>query len=216
MSHYHLHRTFISSRVQLADGRRHAAPYPHSPKVTLVEASKGGFGLSTTKIKTCPCGTGEPYASCCQRFHDNQIIKASTPVQQLRARFSAYATKEYRYIVRTTHRDNPARSGSSDGKVSTSFEQDVKVTCSWADFSGLVINGDARPVQLPEFQDEAAEVEFEYKMKQLFELANGNKIPPTKQEVKTIKETAIFCIDDGEWKLLSSRNNWDRERLQLK
>ena len=118
--------------------------------------------------------------------------------------------------MRTTHRDNLARSGSTEGKVSTSFEQDVKVTCSWADFSDLEVSGDARPVQVSGVSYEAQEVEFEYKMKQLFELANGNKIPPSKLEVKRIKETATFCLDDGEWKLLSSRNNWDREKLQLK
>jgi uncharacterized protein YchJ len=169
-----------------------------------------------TKFKTCPCGSVEPYSSCCRRLHDNQLIKATSPVQQLRARFAAYVNKEHKYIVRTTHRDNPARSGSTDGKISTSFEQDVKVTCSWADFSGLKINGDSRPVQVTDVEEQAAEVEFEYKMKQVFELASGSKIPPSKQEEKTIKETATFCLDDGEWKLLSSRSNWDREKLELK
>ena len=47
------------------------------------------------------------------------------------ARFSAYAKREWKYIVRTTHADNPNTKGSSspEGQMKrTTFEEDVKVT----------------------------------------------------------------------------------------
>ena len=148
-------RFLISSRP--SDQRIAHRPLPN--QLTL-HASKG-FG-SSTKSKPCPCDSGNEYDQCCKRLHDNQLLKASSPLQQLRARFSAYSQKQYKYIVRTTHQNNAARAGSTatDGKIATSFEQDVKVTAQWADFSELVINGETRPVNLPGMI-EAADIEFE-------------------------------------------------------
>ena len=42
---------------------------------------------------------------------------------------------DWKYVVRTTHAANAARRGSTaeDGKIKTSFEQDVKVSMSWAE-----------------------------------------------------------------------------------
>ncbi len=32
--------------------------------------------------------------------------------------------------------------------------------------------------------------------------------------LQVITETAVFCMDEGEWKLLASHSNWDRNKLQ--
>ena len=76
-----------------------------------------------------------------------------------------------------------------------------------------MINGESRLVNLPGMM-EAAKIEFEYTMRQKFELSTGDKIKDP--QPKRIKETSVFVIDDGEWKLLESRTNWDREKLELK
>lgn len=31
---------------------------------------------------------------------------------------------------------------------------------------------------------------------------------------KVIKETAVFELEEGEWRALGSRTNWDRNKLQ--
>ena len=32
--------------------------------------------------------------------------------------------------------------------------------------------------------------------------------------MQVVQETAVFALDEGEWKLLESRTNWDRNKLQ--
>ncbi|KAG1659740.1 hypothetical protein FOA52_006010 [Chlamydomonas sp. UWO 241] len=157
---------------------------------------------------SCPCGSGIPYADCCQKLHKVQQMKSTGPEQLLRARFAAYVKRDWKYVVRTTHSAAAARAGSTsaDGKIKTTFEQDVKVTMSWVEMSGLTV-GDVRPVG-----DGASEINFWYDMKQVFELSTGERIK--NPEVKTIKECARFEMEDGEWKLLSSESNWDRNKMQ--
>ena len=50
---------------------------------------------------TCPCGLGDDYDACCGRFH------AGTPVPTaealMRARYSAFAVGDARYLLRTWH-----------------------------------------------------------------------------------------------------------------
>jgi SEC-C motif-containing protein len=53
--------------------------------------------------RTCPCGSGKRFASCCQRFLSGQE-PARTPEQLMRSRFSAYALGGYgRYLLQTWH-----------------------------------------------------------------------------------------------------------------
>jgi SEC-C motif domain protein len=56
--------------------------------------------------KKCPCGSGQSYLHCCRPYHKGKI--APTPVLLLRSRYSAYALNLPRYIIDTTHPDNPA------------------------------------------------------------------------------------------------------------
>lgn len=53
----------------------------------------------------CPCGSGKKYKECCQMYH-----KGSRPKDALllmKSRFSAYAAGEAKYIMKTTHPQNP-------------------------------------------------------------------------------------------------------------
>lgn len=57
------------------------------------------------KIETCPCGSGKNYRECCQVFH----LKGEAPnaLLLMRSRYSAYAKHLCRYIIATTHPQNP-------------------------------------------------------------------------------------------------------------
>ena len=53
----------------------------------------------------CPCGSGKKYKKCCARYHKGAI--AGDALTLMKSRYSAYAAGESRYIVETTHPDNP-------------------------------------------------------------------------------------------------------------
>jgi SEC-C motif-containing protein len=50
--------------------------------------------------KTCPCGAGKDYQSCCQPIHQNPK-KALKPEQLMRSRYSAYVLGNIDYIEKT-------------------------------------------------------------------------------------------------------------------
>lgn len=53
----------------------------------------------------CPCGTGNPYNSCCKLFHQRQLPDSA--LELMRSRYSAYALCLPKYIIATTHPANP-------------------------------------------------------------------------------------------------------------
>ena len=54
----------------------------------------------------CPCGSGKKYSKCCKPFHKELQLPA-TALELLRSRFSAYALKQFDYLINTTHPSNP-------------------------------------------------------------------------------------------------------------
>jgi SEC-C motif-containing protein len=50
----------------------------------------------------CPCGSGETYAQCCERFHLGAMA-APTAVALMRSRFSAFAVGDENYLVDSWH-----------------------------------------------------------------------------------------------------------------
>lgn len=53
-------------------------------------------------MDTCPCGSGENYADCCEVFiHGDQ--NAPTAEALMRSRYTAYVKTEIDYIYNTTH-----------------------------------------------------------------------------------------------------------------
>lgn len=53
----------------------------------------------------CPCGTGRPYADCCEPFITGKSAP-STAEELMRSRYSAYTKVEIGYIHDTTHPDH--------------------------------------------------------------------------------------------------------------
>lgn len=49
----------------------------------------------------CPCGSGEPFGSCCQAIHHGELPE--TAEQLMRSRYSAYAVGNMDYIWQTWH-----------------------------------------------------------------------------------------------------------------
>ncbi len=50
----------------------------------------------------CPCGNLAPYAKCCKRIHHDPA-KALTAEQLMRARYSAFASANLRFLLDTLH-----------------------------------------------------------------------------------------------------------------
>ena len=57
----------------------------------------------------CPCGSGQPYAACCGRFHQSlhadpaERLHAPTPEALMRSRYSAYVLGLIDYLLATWH-----------------------------------------------------------------------------------------------------------------
>ena len=56
------------------------------------------------KKRLCPCQSNKNYTECCQPFHQGN--PPLTPIELMRARYSAYALKNVRFIIETTHPSN--------------------------------------------------------------------------------------------------------------
>jgi SEC-C motif-containing protein len=53
----------------------------------------------------CPCDSGRKYKKCCGIFHKGALPK--TAEQLMRSRYSAFAAANFKYIIKTTHKQNP-------------------------------------------------------------------------------------------------------------
>ena len=53
----------------------------------------------------CPCGSGNKYKKCCQPYHRG--ARPADALLLMKSRYSAYALGQSRYIIDTTHSDNP-------------------------------------------------------------------------------------------------------------
>jgi SEC-C motif domain protein len=53
-------------------------------------------------MQPCPCGSGQPYAVCCGKFHRGEEIPA-TAETLMRSRYCAYVLKLSPYLLATWH-----------------------------------------------------------------------------------------------------------------
>ncbi|HZR49776.1 MAG TPA: YchJ family metal-binding protein [Streptosporangiaceae bacterium] len=60
----------------------------------------------------CPCGLGDDFESCCGRIHAG--APAPTAESLMRARYSAFAVGDTRYLLRTWHSSGRPRTLSLD------------------------------------------------------------------------------------------------------
>ncbi len=51
----------------------------------------------------CYCNSDKEYAACCKPYHDGALVPSAEAL--VRARFSAFCTQNYPYLVQTTHPD---------------------------------------------------------------------------------------------------------------
>lgn len=50
----------------------------------------------------CPCGNNSTFAECCERIH-NDLQKAETAEQLMRARYAAFVVKNIDFLYKTFH-----------------------------------------------------------------------------------------------------------------
>ncbi|HST46205.1 YchJ family protein [Jatrophihabitans sp.] len=53
-------------------------------------------------MTSCPCGLGEPYESCCGRYHRGEA-NPPTALTLMRARYAAFACGEEQFLAATWH-----------------------------------------------------------------------------------------------------------------
>ncbi|RKT55967.1 YchJ family protein [Saccharothrix australiensis] len=53
-------------------------------------------------MTACPCGSGEPYETCCGVFHSGARV-APTAEAVMRSRYAAYALSDEAYLLTTWH-----------------------------------------------------------------------------------------------------------------
>ena len=78
----------------------------------------------------CPCGSGKKYKKCCYLFHKNRA-KPKNALLLMKSRYSAYAKGEIKYIIKTTHKNNPEWQNPN-------WENDLKLFCN-SEFKKLEI-----------------------------------------------------------------------------
>jgi SEC-C motif-containing protein len=127
----------------------------------------------TENIEICPCGTGAPFADCCE-----PIIKGTreseTAEQLMRARYSAFATQAIDFIVASTH-------SRTRKQIDLAFIREWSETSTWR---GLEV------IETKQVNENKAFVSFEAQFKQ------GG-------EDRHHREKALFEREDGHWRFLT-------------
>lgn len=83
----------------------------------------------------CPCHSGQPYAACCQPFHEGK--QRPFPTQLMRARYAAYALGNVRFILQTEWPE-PSRTAQENA----SQRRAIRAFCQSTQFLGLQILDD--------------------------------------------------------------------------
>ena len=82
----------------------------------------------------CPCGSGQKYKKCCQKYH-----KGARPANAellMRSRYSAFAYGLADYIIKTTHPNNSDH--TTDIKR---WKDEILSFCKHTSFLGLKVTG---------------------------------------------------------------------------
>jgi len=164
------------------------------PSLTKLQAAKG-FGKKPTssnkwieEIKpesSCPCSSGKNYNACCQTYHQGEIVP--TPEALLRSRYTAYATKNADFIIKTTHRDNPDY--STDTKK---WKKEIIATANGYKFLGLKIKEikEAEEIVLISFESDVVD------------LRQKSKKDSGLSEIFLFSEKSKFKKEQNAWKYL--------------
>ena len=94
--------------------------------------------MSRSGERACPCGSGLPYASCCEPLHDNRV-QAATAEQLMRSRYAAYAVGRLDHVFRTWHpRTRPPEVEPSPGLTWTGLTISDTAAGQASDDEGVV------------------------------------------------------------------------------
>ncbi|MDM5272702.1 YchJ family metal-binding protein [Sulfurovum sp. zt1-1] len=80
----------------------------------------------------CPCGSQKKYKKCCAIYHKGAL--AQDALSLMKSRYSAFATGDADYIIKTTHPENPDY--TLDRK---SWKNDIDLFSKHTEFLGLKI-----------------------------------------------------------------------------
>lgn len=122
--------------------------------------------------RKCPCGNKKSYSDCCKRFHKGGL--PNTALELMRSRYSAYALGLGRYIIETSHPQNPEYS-----KNTANWLKEIETFSQETQFNKLEI------LDFQESENEAT-VTFIAHLSQ------------NKKEV-SFKEKSLFKKEKGRW-----------------
>ena len=81
-----------------------AAPGDAAKGAQAAQATSAMAAGTTRPAGPCPCGSGEPYARCCGRWHAGpEHLQAPTAEALMRCRYSAYVLGLHAYVLDTWH-----------------------------------------------------------------------------------------------------------------
>jgi SEC-C motif-containing protein len=78
----------------------------------------------------CPCGSGRKLKRCCGRLHDG--VPAPDAEALMRARYSAYAVGDVRFLVATTDPEGPVWRADT-----ARWSEEIRAFCRMTSFDGL-------------------------------------------------------------------------------
>lgn len=80
----------------------------------------------------CPCGSNQKYKKCCAIYHKGALSKNALLL--MKSRYSAYAAGNSKYIIKTTHPNNPEYIADSK-----SWKDSINAFSKHTQFLGLEI-----------------------------------------------------------------------------
>lgn len=125
----------------------------------------------------CPCGSGKPFAECCQPLIEGEA--ASSPEALMRSRYSAFATDAIDYIMDSHH--SRTVDGVDRDEVARWAEGSTWLGLTIDSTSGGAADDDTGTVRfIARYQDDESGTVYDH------------------------RETALFEREDGDWKFLDS------------
>ena len=102
--------------------------------------------MKISKNSKCPCGSGKKYKECCFKWH--KLGSAPNALLLMKSRYSAYATGNADYIIKTTHPTSPH------------YEKDI---AEWKKSVKEFSNSEFKKLEIIDFKDGAEEAFVEFK-----------------------------------------------------
>ena len=129
-----------------------------------------------TQNALCPCGSKIKYKRCCAVYHKGAVAK--TALLLMKSRYSAYATANSAYIIKTTHPNN------DDYTIDTkAWKKSIEIFSKTTDFLSL---------EILEFIDGEKEAFVTFKA----ELSSGTMI----EKSRFLKVNGSWLYESGEFK----------------